>query len=167
MDVVDASTRSRMMAGIRGANTKPELLIRRGLHRAGFRFRLHVSTIPGRPDIVLPKHNAIVLVNGCFWHGHNCPLYRIPSTRREFWKEKIRQNRLRDRSNLRTYRELGWRVSVVWECAIKGPAQMGHELVIERLQRWLSSNRRERELTGRARRNASARNTAKRKRKHA
>lgn len=166
-DVVDAQTRSRMMAGIRGANTRPEMVIRRGLHRAGFRYRLHVRKIPGRPDIVLPKYEAIVLVNGCFWHGHNCPLYRIPSTRREFWKEKVRQNRLRDRRNLHIYRESGWRVAIVWECALKGPDQIGDDVVIERLHRWLLSKRREQEIKGRALPGAHGRQPAKRAMKNA
>lgn len=152
MDVVDTPTRSRMMAGIRGTDTKPELAIRGHLHHAGFRFRLHVRTLPGRPDIVLPKHNAIVLVNGCFWHGHNCPSYKIPSTHHEFWKEKIRQNRVRDRRNLRAHMEFGWRVAMVWECALKGPGRMDEDVLIRKLARWIPSRSSSLTLTGGGRR---------------
>ena len=93
VDVVDTATRSRMMAGIRGTNTKPELLLRKGLHAQGFRFRLHSTGLPGKPDIVLPRHHAVVFAHGCFWHGHNCHLFKWPSTRPEFWQAKIERNR--------------------------------------------------------------------------
>lgn len=87
-DVVDKATRSRMMAGIKGKDTKPEMLIRSELHRRGFRFRKNVKDLPGKPDIVLPKYRAVIMVNGCFWHGHGCRLFKWPSTRPEFWREK-------------------------------------------------------------------------------
>lgn len=84
-DIVSSATRSRMMSGIRGRNTKPEIVIRSLLHRLGFRFRLHVRELPGNPDIVLPRHHAVVFVHGCFWHGHDCPLFKWPETRPDFW----------------------------------------------------------------------------------
>ncbi len=120
MDIVDAATRSRMMSGIRGKNTKPELTIRRLLHAAGFRFRLQRKDLPGKPDIVLPKYKVVILVHGCFWHMHDgCHYYRLPTTRTEFWKNKLGGNRLRDSRNIALLNEAGWRVLVVWECAVR------------------------------------------------
>jgi len=95
-DIVDSSTRSRMMSKIKGKDTKPERLVRSVLHAAGYRFRLHRKNLPGKPDIILPKHRAAVFVNGCFWHGHECPLFRWPKSRESFWREKIMANVSRD-----------------------------------------------------------------------
>ena len=92
-DIVDSATRSRMMAGIRSTNTRPELAIRKALHAAGFRYRLHPRDVPGKPDMAFARYRAAVFVNGCFWHGHDCPLFRLPDTRREFWSAKIERNR--------------------------------------------------------------------------
>src|SRR5690349_2323893 len=108
MDLVDKQTRSRMMSGIRGRDTQPELLIRKSLHKQGFRYRLHYKDLPGKPDLVFPAYKAIILINGCFWHGHQCHLFKWPATRREFWKTKITANQTRDARNLSTYSELGW-----------------------------------------------------------
>lgn len=116
-DVVDRKTRSRIMSGIRSKNTKPELAVRRHLHKAGLRFALHRRDLPGRPDIVLPRHGAVVEVHGCFWHRHpGCRFATSPATRKTFWQEKFADNVRRDRSNTRALRVLGWRVFVVWEC---------------------------------------------------
>lgn len=118
-DTVDPATRSRMMAGIRSKNTKPEMVLRRLLHRLGFRFRLHRRDLLGRPDIVLPKYRAVIFVNGCYWHGHdNCHLFRLPESRREFWEKKISDNRARDVDVRRGLADTGWKVIDVWECAI-------------------------------------------------
>src|SRR4051812_22955527 len=95
-DIISKAKRSEMMAGIRGKNTKPEILIRGVLHKAGFRFRLHAKHLPGKPDLVLAKYHAAILVNGCFWHGHDCHLFRWPSTKKEFWRAKILKNRAND-----------------------------------------------------------------------
>jgi DNA mismatch endonuclease, patch repair protein len=119
-DVHSQATRRRNMAAIRAKDTRPELLVRRSLHSAGYRFRLHDSVLPGRPDIVLPKHHAVILINGCFFHGHECTTFRWPATRAEFWREKITGNRDRDTRNLVRLREQGWRVLVIWECALRG-----------------------------------------------
>ena len=116
VDVVDSATRSRMMSGIRGRNTKPEILIRSLLHRQGFRFRLHVRDMPGKPDIVLPRYRAVVFVHGCFWHGHNCPLFKLPGTRPDFWSEKIERNQNNDNRAKAALLADGWRVGVIWEC---------------------------------------------------
>lgn len=108
------------MAGIGPKNSAPEIIIRKALHSAGFRFRLHDKRYPGRPDIVLPKYRVIINVNGCFWHGHGCYLFKLPATRTDFWEEKIRQNRQRDDKNLIALMEAGWRVCKLWECSLKG-----------------------------------------------
>ena len=134
VDVVDAATRSRMMAGIRGKNTKPEIALRKALHHDGFRFRLHSSKLPGRPDIVLPKYLAAVFVNGCFWHGHEgCPYFRVPATRTEFWVEKITKNQERDRMKREGLVAMGWRTGVVWECAVRHAL----EKALQQLERWI------------------------------
>jgi DNA mismatch endonuclease (patch repair protein) len=119
-DVVDAATRSRMMSGIRGKDTKPEMEVRRALHAAGFRFRLHRRDLPGAPDVVLPGLRAAIFVHGCFWHMHKgCRYSKIPSTRAEFWKAKLEGNAKRDRLAKRELLAAGWRVLVVWECTVR------------------------------------------------
>lgn len=139
VDVVSRAKRSKMMSGIRGRNTKPELIIRSALHRQGFRFRLHYRQLPGKPDIVLPRYRVLILVNGCFWHGHDCHLFRWPSTRREFWREKISATKRRDQKNLEAYNRLGWRVLTVWECALKGRKDAEIDQVIEECVSWIRS----------------------------
>ena len=128
-DVVDKATRSRMMAGIKGKDTKPEMLIRSELHRRGFRFRKNVKDLPGKPDIVLPKYKAVIMVNGCFWHGHKCRFFKWPSTREEFWKNKIQENIRRDERNISDLNSAGWRVFLVWECEMKGHGGSVEEVV--------------------------------------
>ena len=98
-DIVTPEVRSRLMAGIGPTNTKPEMLIRRRLHALGYRYRLHVKGLPGKPDLVFPSRRAAIFVHGCFWHGHNCTLFRWPATREEFWRSKIGGNVARDRRN--------------------------------------------------------------------
>lgn len=107
------------MAAIRGKDTSPELIVRRGLHRAGFRFRLHRRDLPGTPDIVLPKYRTVVFVHGCFWHVHGCPNSVAPKTRAAFWAEKLGGNKRRDRRHYRQLKQLGWRVLTVWECDVR------------------------------------------------
>ena len=128
MDVVDRTTRSRMMSGVRAKNTSPEIFIRQGLHALGFRFRLHAKDIPGKPDIVLPKHRALIIVHGCFWHGHGCRYCKTPKTNTAFWQEKIQGNKLRDNRILQLQLDAGWRCLVVWECAVRRAKQMPCEL---------------------------------------
>lgn len=117
-DRISPEARSRNMAAIRARNTKPEVIVRKFLHSRGFRFRLHTKGLPGKPDIVLPKHRTAIFVHGCFWHLHCCRNSVIPKTRPEWWKAKLEGNRERDRSNQLRLEELGWRVIVVWECEI-------------------------------------------------
>lgn len=136
-DVVDKATRSRMMAGIKGKDTKPEILIRSELHRRGFRFRKNVKDLPGKPDIVLPKYKAVIMVNGCFWHGHECQFFKWPSTRPDFWREKISGNKARDLRNIKELEFLGWRVGVVWECEMKGRKVKDIDLFLMGLSDWI------------------------------
>lgn len=138
---VDTSTRSRMMAGIRGKNTHPEILVRRALHRRGFRFRLHGPGIPGRPDLVFASRRAAIFVHGCFWHRHDgCHWCSDPGSRREFWQAKFRANVERDLRQQQVLLQQDWRVGIVWECATKTPE---FERVIDSLAVWLNSNNRE------------------------
>ena len=148
-DVVDPATRSRMMSGIRGKNTKPELLIRKALHARGFRYRIHCKDLPGNPDICLPKHRAIIFVHGCFWHGHGCHLFKWPKTRPEFWRTKIRRNQAVDAAAEAALAETGWRVAVVWECALKGTDRWPMAKVIDACQTWLLSSADKLEITTR------------------
>ncbi|MFO1202481.1 MAG: DNA mismatch endonuclease Vsr [Tabrizicola sp.] len=119
-DVVDSKTRSRMMAGIRGKDTAPEVALRRALHAKGFRYRLHVKGLIGKPDIVLPKHNAVIFVHGYFWHRHSgCRYATTPTTRPEFWEVKFQTNIARDITARSALLQAGWRVATVWECALR------------------------------------------------
>lgn len=137
------------MAAIRGRDTKPELMLRRGLHREGFRYRLHVNDMPGKPDMVFPKHHAVIFVNGCFWHGHDCLLFRWPSSQQEFWSAKITKNRARDARVKEILIANGWRVLTVWECALKGAHKRAAKSVIAQCEGWLLSRRRSTEIRGR------------------
>jgi DNA mismatch endonuclease (patch repair protein) len=137
-----------MMSGIRGKNTQPELYIRRLLHARGFRFRLHVRTLPGRPDIVLRRYKAVFFVHGCFWHGHQCPLFRLPSTRRSFWRAKIKRNRTNDQRAVTALRTDGWRVATVWECALRGRSGLGDSYLSRTMARWLKSRALTLEIAG-------------------
>lgn len=139
-DIVTPAVRSQMMAGIRGKNTRPELVLRRGLHAAGFRFRLHDRTLPGHPDIVFPRYRAVLFAHGCFWHGHDCHLFKWPSTRPEFWQKKIYRNRDVDALVSVALQEVGWRQGVVWECALKGKTRLPIETVLSECAFWLQSD---------------------------
>lgn len=117
-DTVDKATRSAIMARVRSKDTTPELRLRRALFALGFRYRLHSTSLPGRPDIVFPKHRALILVHGCLWHWHGCSRSRMPTTNTDYWSAKISRNVARDRVRLAEYASLGWRVLIVWECAL-------------------------------------------------
>jgi DNA mismatch endonuclease (patch repair protein) len=148
VDVVSAGVRSRMMAGIRGKNTKPEMTIRRGLHAKGFRYILHDKRLPGKPDLVFPKHRAVIFVHGCFWHGHDCHLFKWPKTRKDFWRTKIARNREVDARSARLLKVSGWRRGVVWECALKGRTRLPAGDVIARCGEWLLSEQPQLEIGG-------------------
>lgn len=144
MDVVDPATRSRMMAGIRGKGTRPEIAVRRALHAAGFRFRLHDRRLPGRPDIVLPRYRAVILVHGCFWHRHEgCRLTTTPATRVEFWEQKFAGNVARDARDAVLLAAAGWRIAVVWECGLRAKDIAP---LMTRLTAWLRSDEARLEL---------------------
>ena len=148
MDVVSRAKRKKMMSGIRNKNTRPEMLVRRSLHKMGFRYRLHSRGLPGRPDLVFPKYRAVVLVNGCFWHGHDCHLFKWPKTREGFWKDKINRNIERDSQNNRLLENGGWRICTVWECALKGKKRQDFNEMFPRLGQWLKSSVQELTLSG-------------------
>ncbi|MCH8253219.1 MAG: DNA mismatch endonuclease Vsr [Planctomycetes bacterium] len=128
MDVVDKKTRSRMMAAVPQRNSAPELVVRRMAHGMGYRYRLHVRSLPGTPDIVFPRLRKVVFVHGCFWHRHRCKRATTPATRRRFWLTKFEQNKARDRRNLRDLRRQGWKVIVVWECWTRRPDWLAKRL---------------------------------------
>ena len=124
MDVVDSATRSRMMAGIRAKDTKPEMIVRRYLHARGFRYRLHKRGLPGSPDLVLPKYKIAIFVHGCFWHRHaGCRYATTPSSNVERWTRKFATNTERDARKLAELENGGWRVIVVWECELRRDAE--------------------------------------------
>jgi DNA mismatch endonuclease (patch repair protein) len=138
IDVVSPLARARMMANIHGKNTKPEISLRHSLHRLGFRYNLHPKYMPGKPDLLFPKWQAVIFINGCFWHRHeNCKLAASPKSRVEFWTEKFEKNILRDRENIRKLHEQNWRVGIVWECSTRSRLD---EVVIE-VASWLKNKR--------------------------
>jgi DNA mismatch endonuclease (patch repair protein) len=148
MDVLTVEQRRLNMSRIRGKDTKPEMLLRRGLHAAGLRFRLHGAKLPGKPDMVFPKHRAVILIHGCFWHGHDCPLFKMPATRAEFWAKKISGNRERDFRTAKALRLAGWRLLTVWECSLKGPARRPLAEVVEYCAAFIKGEAQDSELAG-------------------
>lgn len=136
------------MSGIRGKDTKPELLVRYGLHAQGFRYRLHDSSMPGNPDLVFPKYRAVIFVHGCFWHGHDCHLFKWPKENRDFWRQKISGNKDRDRGVVEKMTAMGWRVLIIWECAVKGKERIPTKRVIAAASEWLVSGKPAAEIRG-------------------
>ena len=136
-DVHDRATRSRNMAAIRGADTKPEKQLRSALHGLGFRYRLHATELPDRPALVLRKWNCVVFVHGCFWHGHGCRFFRLPATRRSFWRQKIDANRKRDGRIRKQLLDSGWRVATTWECAMRGASEAMASRRVTTIARWI------------------------------
>jgi DNA mismatch endonuclease, patch repair protein len=126
-DTLTAAARSERMSRVRGRDTKPELAVRRLLHRMGYRYRLHAQDLPGRPDIVFRGRRRAIFVHGCFWHRHpssTCPLARLPKSRLDFWLPKLEGNRARDLQNVERLEALGWRVLLVWECELRDREQL-------------------------------------------
>ena len=148
MDVVTPEKRSEMMSGIRGKNTAPELALRKALHARGFRYKLHAKGMPGKPDLVFPGRNAVIFVHGCFWHGHDCHLFKWPKTRQSFWREKISGNKARDERQEMVLFDEGWRIARVWECALKGKHRLDLATVADRCANWLNSTRQELDIRG-------------------
>lgn len=147
-DIVTPEVRSRMMAGIRGKDTRPELIIRKALFRQGFRYRLHDKKLAGKPDLVLQRYRALIFVNGCFWHGHSCQLFKLPSTRTEFWQAKIDRNRQNDNRAVNALLASDWRVAVIWECALKGRGRWELAALIDVISDWIRSHEPQLEISG-------------------
>jgi DNA mismatch endonuclease, patch repair protein len=140
VDFLTLSQRSELMSKVRGKETSIEQGVRSRLHKKGFRFRKNVGRLPGKPDIVLRKYNAVIFINGCFWHGHhNCAKSKLPSTRKEFWDKKISDNLERDWKNIELLKVQGWRVAVLWQCELKKKKNI--ILTMDKVFDWLSSNR--------------------------
>lgn len=146
-DIVSKETRSRMMSGIRCKNTRPELAVRKELFRRGIRYQLHMTNLPGKPDLVLKKYGAVIFVHGCFWHGHSCELFKMPGTNSAFWSIKIKANQENDRCNIEKLLVTGWRVFTVWECSLRGKS-VYLEKATEYMIGWLKSDAPTGELTG-------------------
>ena len=142
VDVVRPEKRSEMMSGIKGKNTKPEIIVRKALFKRGFRYRLHYKGLPGKPDLVFPKYQAVIFVNGCFWHGHDCHLFKWPKSNPDFWKEKITGNQARDIKNKKLLSKQGWRVKTIWECTLKGKSPDDIKTEIDKLAEWLTSDQK-------------------------
>ena len=136
-DVFSKKKRSDVMSRIGSKNTKPEVVLRKALHRLGYRFRLHAKTLPGKPDIVFPKYHTVIQVHGCFWHGHNCIDGHLPKSNEEYWKPKLLKNKQRDRINDRALRNAGWTVIVVWECTIMSQKELIKQ--VDRIRRILQN----------------------------
>lgn len=139
VDVVSPEKRSQMMSGIRDKNTKPEIAVRKALFALGWRYRIHDNRLPGKPDLVFPSRKAVIFVEGCFWHGHDCHLFKLPSSRTEFWANKIKGNRQRDARVRSELQALGWRYLTVWECAIKGRTRLPFPSLVDTIVEWLES----------------------------
>lgn len=147
-DIMTPARRSALMARIRGRDTKPEMTVRRMLHGLGFRYRLHRRDLPGRPDIMLPRWKAIVHINGCLWHGHDCPAFKMPASNREFWQAKIGRNQERDASTNASLAALGWRVLTVWECALRGAGKLQPDALGEAMVAFIRGEQTVSELAG-------------------
>lgn len=148
MDVLTPEQRRFNMSRIRGKDTKPEMIIRRGLHAAGLRFRLHAKELPGRPDLIFPRYQAAIQVHGCFWHGHHCPMCRLPATRREFWSAKISDNCKRDQKTSAALLASGWRLLIVWECSLRGRARKSEKEVTSSCTEFILSSKKEAVILG-------------------
>ncbi len=142
VDIVNSATRSRMMRGIPGKDTKPDARLRKALFARGFRYRLHANGLPGSPDILLPKYRAVIFVNGCFWHGHDCHLFRLPATRTAFWSDKIEGNRQRDTRTPLALEEASWRV------LMKGKTRLAFDELVQRVSMWITGNSARRDIAG-------------------
>ena len=148
MDIVSRETRSRIMASVGQRDTRPEILLRSSLHKAGLRYRLHDRTLPGSPDLTFPRFRSVIFIHGCYWHSHGCYRSTVPKSRREFWEEKFQTNRKRDERDIALLRERGWRVMVVWECSLIGKLALAPEDVVERVRVWLLGTGERGEVSG-------------------
>jgi DNA mismatch endonuclease, patch repair protein len=150
-DIVDASTRSMMMSRVKSKDTRQEVEIRKRLFALGFRYRLNDRKLPGAPDIVLPKYKAAIFIHGCFWHAHDCALFRWPSSKKMFWEKKLEGNRQRDIENIESLKKLGWKILVIWECSFRGAGKKREkeiETIVIKMKKWLNSGKVSREIKG-------------------
>ncbi|MEM8571788.1 MAG: DNA mismatch endonuclease Vsr [Pseudomonadota bacterium] len=148
MDVLTQDQRRKNMRSIRGRGTKIERLLGHGLHARGFRYRLNLKRLPGSPDLVFAKHHAVIFAHGCFWHGHDCHLFKVPATRKDFWLTKIDTNTARDARNVIALGDLGWRVLVVWECALRGRSKRPLHIVLDQCTEFLLGTKTSDEIRG-------------------
>ena len=148
-DHVSILKRSQIMAAVKSKDTQPELMVRSLLHKAGYRYKLHSNSLPGKPDMVLPKYKAVIFIHGCFWHGHNCIRSRKPpKTHTVYWKRKIDKNKLRDAQNVRNLHTIGWRVCVIWECALKRRGRIEEGVFVKLIAKWLKAKDTFKEIKG-------------------
>lgn len=136
-DPLTPDQRRRNMSAIRGSDTRPEMIVRRGLHARGLRYRLHVRELPGTPDLVFPSRRAVIFVHGCFWHGHDCVLFKLPASNPDFWLTKISRNQARDAEAVAALGQTGWRVLNVWECALRGRGRLPQAMMFDEIVAWL------------------------------
>lgn len=141
VDVLSPEQRRLNMSRIRGRDTKPEILVRKGLHSRGLRYRLHDRTLPGRPDLVFPKYRTVIFVHGCFWHLHGCSLSKLPETHEEFWRQKLTTNKSRDAEVVTKLMADGWRVLLIWECAIRGREKAPLFRVLDLVEQFVKSGK--------------------------
>lgn len=138
-DVFNKSKRSRIMALVKGKDTKPEINIRKALFSRGFRYRLHDRKLFGSPDLIFPRYKAIIFIHGCFWHNHGCRNGRLPASNVDFWEKKLTQNSLRDQKNIAKLKKLGWKVLIIWSCSLKGKNKVPSEIFLEETINWIKS----------------------------
>lgn len=148
MDVLSSEQRRLNMSRIRGRDTGPEILVRKALHAKGHRFRLHRRDLPGSPDLVLPKWRVAVFVHGCFWHRHACPYFKMPTTRREFWEQKITRNVQRDVEAQTALKVAGWRTLIVWECALRGRQKLTPDELMDAIENFMMTGETAHEIQG-------------------
>jgi DNA mismatch endonuclease (patch repair protein) len=146
-DVHDRLTRSKNMKAIKSSHTKPEMVFRKVLHANGYRFRLHKTELPGKPDLVLPKHRVAIFVNGCFWHRHGCYLFKWPGTNRKWWENKLNKTAERDAAMHERLIKQGWRVYVVWECSLRGKYRRDLSSVLSEFEVWLHGSESKGEIS--------------------
>lgn len=148
-DILSPEQRHLCMTRVKGKDTAPELLIRKALFARRFRYKLHDKSLPGKPDMVFPKYKAVIFIHGCFWHKHECHRFTWPATRKKFWKDKINGNAERDKRHMAALKAAGWRVLIVWECALKGKGRLSLDKVIDSAAEWLDCGIRNKVIKGR------------------
>ncbi|WP_183734712.1 very short patch repair endonuclease [Rhizobium sp. BK275] len=141
--------RSVLMSRVRQKDTGPELVLRKYLHAAGLRYVLHNRSLPGTPDLIFPRFKAVIFVHGCFWHAHGCRRATIPASRQDFWTSKFLRNKFRDVEDINSLQNLGWRVCIVWECALKGKSKVNPDLLVSDIVGWLKQDVRFLQVEGR------------------